>query len=326
MAEPQRRSFARLQVAGVLVSVVSLAGVVAWALHQPAPRLPSDGSELASLLAAIGLVGVTTGLRSERWRLLIERAGGRISRLDSHGLTAVGFMGNSVLPARGGDALRVMLARSRSASGGRTIVGTLLAERLLDVLFLLSTFAVLAFVVLRDVETPRLGTLVLLLAALPLAALAAWLVLRVRGSRRWARNVAGFLAPMTTSTRDLLSRGHGASMLALTAAVWLGDAAVWLAASFATGLDLAPIDALYLVALASVFVLIPAGPGYAGTLDAGVIFGVRALGGSGGAALSYLLVLRFVLVVPLTVVGLLLVLTRYGGVSSFRARSEGRPA
>lgn len=60
-------------------------------------------------------------------------------------------------------------------------------------------------------------------------------------------------------------------------------------------------------------VLVPAGPGYLGTLDAAVLFGARAVGASGGVALSYLLVLRFVLLVPVTVAGLGLLLVRYGG-------------
>jgi hypothetical protein len=79
------------------------------------------------------------------------------------------------------------------------------------------------------------------------------------------------------------------------------------------GLGADPLEAVYLVALSSLFIFIPAGPGYAGTLDAAVVVGVRAIGGTGRAAISYLLVLRFVLLVPITLVGLLLLVLRYGG-------------
>ena len=49
----------------------------------------------------------------------------------------------------------------------------------------------------------------------------------------------------------------------------------------------------------------PSGPGYAGTLDAAVIFGVeRDRRQRRGGAVSYLLLLRFVLFVPITLAGL----------------------
>ena len=60
------------------------------------------------------------------------------------------------------------------------------------------------------------------------------------------------------------------------------------------------LEGLYLVALASVFALIPSGPGYAGTQDAAVAIGIKAIGGSGATAVSYLLMLRFALLVPIT--------------------------
>jgi glycosyltransferase 2 family protein len=82
------------------------------------------------------------------------------------------------------------------------------------------------------------------------------------------------------------------------------------------------LEGLYLVALASVFSLIPSGPAYAGTQDTAAIVGIKAIGGSGSLAVSYLLILRFVLVVPITVAGFLLLAARYGGVSKLRRAQE----
>jgi hypothetical protein len=54
-----------------------------------------------------------------------------------------------------------------------------------------------------------------------------------------------------------------------------------------------------------------------------VAIGVKALGGTGGTAVAYLLMLRFVIVVPITLVGLILLIVRYGGISKLRlARAE----
>ena len=60
------------------------------------------------------------------------------------------------------------------------------------------------------------------------------------------------------------------------------------------------LEGLYLVALASVFALIPSGPGYAGTQDAATVIGIKAIGGTGSTAVSYLVMLRFALLVPIT--------------------------
>ena len=63
---------------------------------------------------------------------------------------------------------------------------------------------------------------------------------------------------------------------------------------------------------------IPAAPGYVGTFDAAVVLGVRALDFTGAQALSYVLLLRFLLYIPITVVGLVVLVTRYGGWARLR--------
>jgi hypothetical protein len=122
---------------------------------------------------------------------------------------------------------------------------------------------------------------------------------------------------MVVSTRNL--RGaHGLSMLALTVVIWLGEAAVWGSCAAALDLGASPLEALYLVALASMFALIPSGPGYAGTQDAAAVIGVKAIGGTSAQALSYVILVRFVLFVPITAAGLLALVTRYGGIAGLR--------
>ena len=73
------------------------------------------------------------------------------------------------------------------------------------------------------------------------------------------------------------------------------------------------------VALANLFSLIPAAPGYVGTFDAAVVFAVKAVSGHAVSAVSYLLLLRFVLFIPVSLAGLALLWVRYGGWSRLRA-------
>ena len=57
------------------------------------------------------------------------------------------------------------------------------------------------------------------------------------------------------------------------------------------------------MALTNFVAALPAAPGSIGTFDAAVAFGAKALGGAGAVVITYLLLLRFILYVPITVVG-----------------------
>ncbi len=316
MADPGAKR-GGLRWLGVAVSLVSVAAVVLWALGQDAPTLPSTPGELAWLAAAVGLYFLACAARAERWLLLLRENGAKAQRRDCYALTAVGFMGNNVLPARAGDAMRVLLAAPRAGLDRRSVLGTLVAERILDVVVLFTLFAVVAFGLLNATELPDTSRLVLaaaVLAVLAVAVVAAGVVLWRKG--KLAR-VVGFLKPIGASTAKLRGR-HGAEALAWTLALWFGEVVTWFATGEAAGLGISLLETCYLISLSSIFVLVPAGPGYAGTLDAAVIFGSRALDKSAQTTLSYLLLLRFVLLVPITLAGLVALVTRYGGLRALR--------
>jgi uncharacterized membrane protein YbhN (UPF0104 family) len=318
------RNSQTVRVLGIAVSVLCLAAVVWWATKQPAPQLPSTPGEWTWLLGAVCIYLVNACvLRGERWLLLLRRNGGEQShRADCYALSAVGFMGNNVLPARAGDAMRVMGMAPRAHVTYRGVIGTLIAERVLDVVVLLAVFVVVAFGLLHGVALPGGGRFELVLgiaAVLAMAAVVTGFWLARRGTlRHWL----DYLKPMIQATANLRGR-HGAEALGLTLAIWGTEIVVWWMTGRAAGVDFSLLQACYLISLASIFIMVPAGPGYIGTLDAAVIFGVKAIGGTGQAALSYLLLLRFILLIPITLVGLGALLARYGGVRFMRAEVQG---
>jgi uncharacterized membrane protein YbhN (UPF0104 family) len=112
---------------------------------------------------------------------------------------------------------------------------------------------------------------------------------------------------------------EGALLLAGTFVLWAVEAAVYLAVAKAVGLDFSATGALYLVALTNFVAALPAAPGSIGTFDAAVAFGARRLGASGSMAVTYMLLLRFVLYIPITLVGLVILVARYGGWSRLRS-------
>ena len=294
------------------MSLLSVAGVVWWATKQQAPQLPSTGPELAALVGAIALYGLATVVRAERWQRLLEDEQATPERVDTYALTCIGYMGNNILPARGGDVVRTLLMAPRAHTSIRTVIGTLLAERILDVAVLVVLFVVVGYGLLGEVGGGKVEIILLVAAGLAIAAGLAYLAVR-RNEKTMA-----FIAPMLSSTLGLRRAHHGLLLLGMTLVIWGIEAGVWMSAGAAIGFGMDPIEGLYIVALASVFSMIPSGPAYAGTQDAAAILGIKALGGTGAQAVAYIVMLRFIIVVPITLVGLVLLAARYGGLGKLK--------
>jgi glycosyltransferase 2 family protein len=313
----------RLALIQAVVSLVALGAVVWWATKQEAPELPTSAEAIAWLAVSLGLYGVATLVRAERWHRILRITGVRARRRDCYGLTTVGYMGNNVLPARAGEVLRVVLLSPRCEANKRTIAGSIVAERLLDVIALGTIFVVVVYGVLSSSVLPTdrpilvAGIGVLLVLA---AAAVVWMLRRHHvfdKARSWLR-------PLADAPRALVGR-NGALLLAATFVLWAFEAAVYLAVARSVALDISATGALYLVALTNFVAALPAAPGSIGTFDAAVAFGAGRLGASGSAAVSYLIMLRFVLYVPITVVGFVVLVSGYGGWSKLRAALKTGP-
>src|SRR5215213_10060525 len=312
------RRFALIQA---LVSLVALAAVVLWAGKQESPHIPTGADTIAWLIAAVGLYVLATLVRAERWHQILEHTGVQTKRTDCYALTTVGYMGNNVLPARAGEALRVVLLAPRCDASKRTLISSIVAERVLDVIALLTIFVVTVYGVLSSAEVlptdrPLLVTAIGLLLLLA-AAVAIWVLRRHHVFER----VRNWLRPLADAPRALVSR-WGLLLLAGTFVLWTVEASVYWTVARAIEMDISVSGALYLVALTNFVAALPAAPGSLGTFDAAVAWGAQRLGAAGSVALSYVILIRFVLYVPITIFGLVVLVTRYGGWSRLRSATR----
>lgn len=303
-------------IVGVVISLIALAAVVWWAANQPTPKFPDTADRLALIFAAVALYAVATFARGWRWHVILRRSHIRHSPLDACELVAVGYMGNTVLPARGGEVLRILLMADRSGARRREILGSIIAERLLDVVALVLLFAPLTWIGVGGAPAGQAPAAIALgLAVAGVVAVAIYLRMRRAGAfQRFAdrvRPVARMSRPMFGPT--------GAALAALSVAIWVLEGVIFFLVGHSLELDFNLVDGTFLVVLGSFFALVPAAPGYVGTFDAAVLFGLAALDVRGGAAVGFALLVRFVLFVPITLAGLAFLLARFGGIKRARA-------
>jgi uncharacterized membrane protein YbhN (UPF0104 family) len=307
--------------AGALVSIVALAAVVWWAKGQEAPRFPTAAGDLLEIAAAVGLYALATLVRGWRWHEILHRLGAGHRTSDAYALVVVGYMGNTVLPARGGELLRTVLLAGRSSARKREVLGSIISERSLDAISLAILFVALTWAGIGGSpvgQSPALIAAALLL----LGAIALWAYLRARRRGRLGA-FADRVRPIVRASRPLLGP-VGALLLSVSVLVWAIEGTIFWLVAQSLSLDINFVEGAFLVVLSAFFALIPAAPGYVGTYDAAVLFGLKALGVAGGPAVTFAILVRFILFVPITLVGLVLLLVRYGGLDRVRraVRSE----
>ena len=175
--------------------------------HRRPPGTPTGAEAIGWLLAALALYALATLLRAERWHHILAITGVHASRPDCYGLTCVGYMGNNVLPARAGEVLRVVLLAPRCDASKRTVAGSIVAERLLDVVALATIFVVVVYGVLSSTVLPTDRPILVAgigVLTVPAGALAVWVLRRQHVFERPATGCARWPTP-----RGLCSAARG---------------------------------------------------------------------------------------------------------------------
>jgi uncharacterized membrane protein YbhN (UPF0104 family) len=273
-----------------------------------------------SLLAlALVVCALNTIARGWRWDAILRRAHAKHETVDAFAITVVGYMGNTVLPARGGELLRILLLAERSAASRLEVLGSIIPERLLDAATLVALGTIFALVGVAGAPG-GVGWTIAGAAALVtgIAALLGYLGLRRRG--RFDR-FAARVRPIARASR-LLASPAGAALALLTATVWLGEGLVLVIVAHSLDIHPSLMQATLAVVVASLSALVPALPGYVGTFDAAFLFVLHAQGTRGGAAAGLLLLYRFIVFVPIAVVGVAILIGRYGAGALLRTRGR----
>ncbi len=293
------------------------------------------------LLVATAFLSTSGGLiRALRWRLLLEPVGAWTTLRSRWAALNIGFMVTNLFPARLGEIVRP-LALSRMAPVSMSeALGTVVLERILDavaiviltVVTLLSpVFPVDATVLGRPIgDIVFVASLVACAALLAVALLALRPELLTRVGHAWLPRFPGEWGEATARRLEavlsglLLMRRPGALFRAL---LWSLLLWVWMAAGFWTafrafGIDLGFTAAMFTECALSLFEALPAGPGFIGTMQAGVLASVHGVFGvATGPTLSMAVGYYVAGFIPVTLLGLY-----YAWSIGLRLRSMSRTA
>jgi glycosyltransferase 2 family protein len=296
-------------VAGLLIS-----GVALWLVLQTidvGEAVAVIGrANPAFLLAIIGVVAVQATLRAWRWSILIPvRDGGpRPATLRLLPPMLVGYLGNTVLPARLGEPMRAVIAARRERIGMTEALGSVLVERLVDIAMLAVVGFTAALIVAGPAWTIQLlgaaaavgvaGMLVLLTVGLePLLRLADRVGL---GNRPVVRDLAArFVATLGGRSR----RGALLAAAGISVAAWILDAGSFWLAAHAVGVDLPYLAAAVVDGVSVMGTALPSAPGFVGTFDLAASGTAGALGVPGAQALAMAVVVHVMTLVPLALGG-----------------------
>jgi hypothetical protein len=281
------------------------------------------------LIPALVAFGLGNLARALRWRSLFA-PGRRPPVGTTMDAMMIGYLYNNILPARAGEAARVLVLSQRSTAPPVEIVGTVVLERLYDVLAILVVFFV-AVPWLPHVSW--FGAAAVAAAVLAAAIAAAATLLAVYGDRplRLLLRPLGRLSLFSGERleRTVVELTHGLSGLRnvrvaaeaflWTAVAWLFSALCAYLVSLAFHLHLPFACGVLVVVAVGLGMILPSPPAAVGVFEGAALIALNAYGIPHSAALPYALVLHAVNFVPFVVIGV--VLLQYNARHPVRGRA-----
>jgi uncharacterized membrane protein YbhN (UPF0104 family) len=285
------------------------------------------GADWRLLLLALLALAAGMGTRITRWWLMLRTREPTLPLSSCVRPFLASLALNNTVPLRAGDVVRVFGFRRTLKAPTAHVAGTLVLERLLDLLVLLSILFVCLIGTAGVFPRPFLvgagiagGVALLALGLLTffpggVTAALQGLVSGVFGRRGRAPAVSGAVAQLTESVGLLRYPGQAARLLGLTLVAWLFEGGVFASVMWSLDIDVSLAAAGLSLGAGTLATLLPSSPGYVGTFDYFTALGLTAYGASPVAATAFALLVHLLLWLPVTVVGLgLLLLRRQGSV------------
>ncbi|MEA1958086.1 MAG: lysylphosphatidylglycerol synthase transmembrane domain-containing protein, partial [Chloroflexota bacterium] len=256
-------------------------------------------------------------VRAVRWRYLLHHAGIRedqdVAMPSTWGLTqmiVINWFTNSILYARMGDAYRAYLFRGKTGVSFSKTLGTLLAERFLDIIVIvLLTIVSIIWLLLTGGHAWTVFGVVLIAGIILLVVIGAV----VGGMGRFGHKLAKYLPKKIKLYYTMFEQGTLSSfgqlplLILMTVTIWLLEAGRLILVAQALGFNVVEIGIglLIFAALANALITaIPLTPGGLGLVEPGVA-GLLTISLSHASAWSIALIDRSISFLSVIIVGLM---------------------
>lgn len=286
-----------------------------------------------SVAAALGFVLLNWALIALRWRYLFTAARYQTRARTLFPILAVGAGANNVVPARGGDLLRIESVRERYGIPPFVTAGTLFAERLLDGI-------VLSIWILMGALWAGKGG-ALLYAGIGLSGgCALGIVLVAMAARRpeqaeefvwratkklpprWHSRIGRWTANFVEGLGAFRARKSLVRVLWTSALIWLADFGMYWVIGLGFGLDLSVGAYFLLEGVGNLALGVPATAAGLGSFDYLTLLSSEELGVPTDLGAPYVLTVHAMVVIPITVLGI--VFLRWAFPRAFSLRRPGK--
>jgi len=287
------------------------------------------------LLLALGSVLLNTWAKAVRWRQLFYPTHSRLSMLDCLSALLVGQLANSLLPARLGELTRAYFIAESTGIGKVFALATTVVEKALDSVMLLLLIALLSLWMPMPSWLRRSS---LILSAILAVSLLAVIILAsqrkkvVRTLEYWIERHSS-LAFFRALKRLAEASGELGALRDVRAQVklWGGSAVIWFLAAATNALVFGALDLkvhrlaspLLLVVLMT-GVILPTSPLRLGVFHYLCVLTLSLFGMERNVALSYAVLLHFVVHLPIVVGGVLGLWVQNYDVRKSKMVSRGR--
>jgi glycosyltransferase 2 family protein len=288
-----------------------------------------------SIASALGFVLLNWFLIALRWRYLFAAARYRTRARQLFPILCVGAGANNVLPARGGDLLRIEAVRERHGIPPFVTAGTLFAERLLDGIVLS------AWILLGALWVGERGALLLSGIGLSagcalgvvLVAFAAsrperveefvWRVTK-RLPPRWHSRIGRWTANFVEGLGAFRARRTLVRVLWTSVLIWLADFGMYWVIGLGYGLDMSVGGYFLLEGIGNLALGVPATAAGLGSFDYLTLVASEELGVPNSLGVPYVLTVHAMVVIPITLLGI--VFLRWAFPKAFSLRRPSEPA
>jgi glycosyltransferase 2 family protein len=251
-------------------------------------------------------------VRAFRWELLLRNSGERSAFGGLFHIIMLAWFANCILPAKMGDFYRAYLLRRRTAISGSTGLGTIVSERIIDFVVLVTLLIVSGLISFR-LGLPHQYLAVFIVGFAIAAALVLSLIaLRFTQGRLSRLLPARFHGHAGRFKGGLLNafRANLPALVCLTILVWLAESSrlYLVIQALPLHVTLNPAQVMFIALVASLLTTIPALPGGLVLVEGGIIAVLLSFGLMASQGLSVAILDRIISYWSLIVIGLVVFL------------------